>query len=146
MARRSSRIEREVVVSSLRDLGAEAPETPEPADHVQSQLGYPSDLFITGTDPLPMFVAPWDGLITFVAMVISRTISGGPATVDFRIEGGSSIASFNTGAGTKGLRFSEVLDPPVEISALELLEADSDGNATGQSSVICYAGIHAVGT
>ena len=109
------------------------------ADYIQLAVNYPAAIFVTGTDAQYMAVAPWDGEITQLAIVNQRTITGGPAAVAFKINGGSAIATLGTGAGTIGLVDSDLPATPYEIDQGEVLTAESDGNATGTSEIMVFA-------
>ena len=137
--KKSSSIQRAVWAAAARDLGVTSPDIPDSIDHIQGQINYPADLFTIG-EPMPLFIAPWDGDVYFIALVVLRSISGGPSLVDFTIDGGASIGQLSTGAGTTGLKASLIISPPAPFAAGEVLEAISDAAATGQSSVAVFAG------
>lgn len=121
-------------------LIAAVPDPADPlADYIQVAINYPADIFTTGTDEQYIAVAPWDGEITQLAIVNQRTITGGPAAVAFKIDGGSAIATLSTGAGTKGLVDPDNPTTPYEINQGEVLTAESDGNATGNSTIMVFA-------
>lgn len=137
---KSSSIQRAMWAAAARDLGVESPEIPESIDHIQAQMNYPPDIFVLG-EALPIFISPWDGEIYFVAIIILRTITGGPSLIDFKIDGGSSIAQLSTDGLSVGEAASVLIDPVKPILSGAILCADSDGAASGQSSVAVFAGV-----
>lgn len=110
-------------------------------DYLQPGVFYPAAMFTVAATPQYLSLAPWDGEITSVAFVVARAITGGPSDVEYKIDGGSAIATLSTGAGTQGLIVTEVFPTPIPFDEGELLTAESDGTPTGNSEVTVFANV-----
>lgn len=107
------------------------------AAFMQPSVYYPSDTFVDGTIPAFLTLCPFVGEVTAVAVVVTRAITSGPSDVVFDI-GGTTISTLAVD-GAAGSIFTEVFDPPLQIDLNELLSAQSDGVATGNSAVTVFA-------
>ena len=109
-------------------------------DHTQVAINYPATIFTTGIDPQYLTIAPWDGEILGFALVNQSTITGSQSVVDFDIVGGGSnpIAQLDTQGGARGEIDSIVFATPVPISQSQIILGQSDGNATGLSTVMLF--------
>lgn len=116
-------------------------------DHIQTGVAYPNSLFTSGVDQY-LAVAPWPGEIVAVAIVNQATITGGQSNVDFNIVGGASnpIATLDTGDNAVGTASFEIIDPPVPISLGGVVLAQSNGNSSGNSTVMVFVVLRSVGT
>ena len=113
------------------------------SDHIQVSALYPVVLFVTGSDPQYLGVAPWDGEILGVALVNQRAITGSQSTVDFELVGGGAnpFAQLNTGDNNRGSADTLTFSTPIPILAGEVILGQSDGNATGNSEVMLFVSL-----
>jgi hypothetical protein len=108
------------------------------ADFIQIAVNYPSEIFTAG-EPQYLSIAPWNGEIIQLAIVNQTTIVGGPSDITFKIQGSAGAVHLNTGNGTRGLVAIITPDDPYLIEKNNVLFAKSDGQATGDSSVMVFA-------